>query len=921
MGKFEDDLLVKLNIELSEMSREEKVFFCWLAAFRALPCYTCEILPNESVSQDIYKVFWALDMSRWYLSKAGVSRQNNIAQAAADLVELQMNEKMEAPDYVADAVRLSLAVNMARGKNDEFNEIVKEIFPDHAIKAFEIALTQQSYRKGLALLLDDIQRIKAGNCNRFKRDTDFYGPEWPHFLNTLVASGCGYWAKLYQTIFDQGFKLDMRALERRIAVPAEIQDKGAAAVGVYLTDLEKQGGERLNEARIIILGEKGAGKTCLARRLIDPKAQMTEDGESTEGVETTLWRIESPQGAGPVNIHIWDFAGHVVTHAAHRCFLSERCLYIIVYDGRTEDRNRLDYWLEHVKIYGGNSRVMVLINRRDKHAPEVPKNKLRRDYPFILDDFAEFSLRDDDVALRQFRLRVAEFILDNPSWNRQKLPTLYFEIKDDLLERFAQNHDGQKTELITREVFDEIALKNGCAAADIEKVLSSLHALGICLWYRELNSFHTLVLNPEWISHGIYRLINWAKDNGKYRISKKDCMVAFAEEIIRYPKEKHSFLLRLMCEYQLAYVDEDNDGIVVPVLLSNDLPDDLPTFEIRDSLMLEYVAENSLPADTICRFIVLQHHDIAEGVRNVWRYGVVLDNGAAIALVEENDRRIRVSAKGRGKREYISSLRATLNHIFDTYKNIQPELNYRIVLHEPQTIGIPQEFRNNSWEGTSLTLPHDLIRSYLQKGENEYYDYRIKQNVPLSLMAYSYDISNHIYGGRPSIDLGIGNRVPPGNTAKPNHEPIVRGWIMAIIALLTVAVPVYLATRQAPSRELTEQQLTTRIYDGILYDENMQYTFIIPQSVGLCRYASKKNLETPDVTAVAGARIKTNYAQFYADEQGMQPWPTSMPSAVEAIAIQNSSSDDLPTIEPIQRHTTEAPTFTPTPASVVSPAP
>ena len=190
-----------------------------------------------------------------------------------------------------------------------------------------------------------------------------FGVNFKKDLKRLVA---GYWGKLYADIFESGFQLDIEALERRLSVPKEIQEHGLKAVADYLTELEK-GSENLNEARIIILGEKGAGKTCLARRLIDLEAPMTKSAESTLGVVTTTWKIG--EGNNAVNAHIWDFAGHVVTHAAHRCFLSERCMYVIVYDGRTERRNLLEYWLDHIKNYGGNAPVRILVNKFDDINP------------------------------------------------------------------------------------------------------------------------------------------------------------------------------------------------------------------------------------------------------------------------------------------------------------------------------------------------------------------------------------------------------------------------------------------------------------------------------------------------------------------------------------------------------------------------
>ncbi|MGA1864608.1 MAG: ADP-ribosylation factor-like protein, partial [bacterium] len=191
--------------------------------------------------------------------------------------------------------------------------------------------------------------------------------------------------------------MDQDALARRMNVPKEIQKQGAAAVAHFLEEMEAKGAARLNEARIIILGDKGAGKTCIARRLIDSDAPMTTDDESTAGVNTMHWRLEHEN----INVRIWDFAGHTVTHAVHQFFLSERCLYIIVYDGRTEERNRLEYWLNHMKNYGGDSKAIILVNKRDQHPVDIPINSLMEQYS-IAGDYT-FSIQDDKSDLEAFR--------------------------------------------------------------------------------------------------------------------------------------------------------------------------------------------------------------------------------------------------------------------------------------------------------------------------------------------------------------------------------------------------------------------------------------------------------------------------------------------------------------------------------------
>ena len=123
-------------------------------------------------------------------------------------------------------------------------------------------------------------------------------------------------------------------------------------------------------------------------------------------------------------------------------------------------------------------------------------------------------------------------------------------------------------------------------------------------------------------------------------------------------------------------------SLIIPHLLKEDRPEKLPDFQVGESLMLRYKAEQPLPPNTISRFIVRHNQEIKKekGDYLVWRYGVVLkDNKGSIAQVREEKQTISVSVKGRNKTNYISALRETLNDIFNSYKSEKPELQYRIV--------------------------------------------------------------------------------------------------------------------------------------------------------------------------------------------------------------------------------------------------
>jgi len=189
-------------------------------------------------------------------------------------------------------------------------------------------------------------------------------------------------------------------------------------------------------------------------------------------------------------------------------------------------------------------------------------------------------------------------------------------------------------------------------------------------------------LNPEWISHGVYKIINWVNENKSHNIHLKDFEQVFQQDTDRYPKDdSYEFLYKLMLHYELVYESAD-DCLIIPHLLNEDRPKVLPVFEIGDSLMLRYEAESPLPPHTISRFIVRENLVIKKDEQGdiAWRYGVVLeDKQGNLALVREETHSIRVSVKGMGKTEYIDKLRKTLNEIFDSYQSEKPELKYNII--------------------------------------------------------------------------------------------------------------------------------------------------------------------------------------------------------------------------------------------------
>ena len=739
-----DDFREKVRKNLNGLEHHQIVGFAWRCGMRALPFLGSEghfdFWEKSERQNYLYSIFYALDVAAAYASADSASAAYASASSAASADSADSASAAYASAYASAS---SAASAYASASSAAYAASAASSAAAAAAAAYASANAASAVLKGKmgfkTIILEDLQALRKGKGYAVRSGLPImYGDTWIKFQKALVNEDCAYWGRLYQTIFDNGLVLDPGRHTRRINLPGETRRQGAAAVGRALNEMETIGARRLNEARIIILGDKGVGKTSLARKLKNPDAPMPEDHESTPGVDTILWRLDED-----INVRIWDFAGHTVTHAVHQFFLSERCVYIIVINGRHEERDRLLYWLGQMKNHGGNSSAFIIVNKRDNHRIATPPVRtLKEDYA-IADDIYLLSVKNDRPKLELFRNTVADFIKNNPSWSKQEIAEHNYLVKEELENLFVPGNPEEGHEYISRSEFDRIAAKHHVENKD--ELLTRLHNLGVSLWYHEMEGFDTLVLNPEWLSFGVYKIINWANEAKKHELTKKDFKSVFKKVSDRYPTDQHAFLWKLMKHYELAYETTGKKELIIPHLLDEDRPEQLPDFPVDERLAIRYVLNKPLPPNTISRFIVRHNSEIEKEADEylVWRHGVVLnDQDGTLALVREEDRQITVWVKGENKSDYLGLLRATLNNIFESYKSEKPELQYEIEIERfaPSSERIQQ--RPPIYLTDQKIINHSL-------DNKPYYDDSTKKLIDLGAVVHVYHISaeNLILGG------------------------------------------------------------------------------------------------------------------------------------------------------------------------------
>jgi small GTP-binding protein len=166
--------------------------------------------------------------------------------------------------------------------------------------------------------------------------------------------------------------------------PLEVVANGVAAIKDYFRQLES-GEDHLYEAKLLIVGEGGAGKTSLAKKIGNPEYVLREE-DSTKGIDVLQWTFQMENGQ-QFRVNIWDFGGQEIYHATHQFFLTKRSLYVLVADTRKEDTD-FYYWLNAVELLSDNSPLLIVNNEKQDRQREIGERQLRGQFSNLKETLA-----------------------------------------------------------------------------------------------------------------------------------------------------------------------------------------------------------------------------------------------------------------------------------------------------------------------------------------------------------------------------------------------------------------------------------------------------------------------------------------------------------------------------------------------------
>ena len=512
----------------------------------------------------------------------------------------------------------------------------------------------------------------------------------------------------------------IRFKEKISNVPNEILNKGSVYIENYVKQLESKTfynkPQPLNECKLIFIGSGEVGKTSIIKRLVEDKFNELEP--KTAGIEITKWSLG--KGKKNIKLNIWDFGGQEIMHATHKFFLTRRSVYILVINPRVQDQHsgdiEINYWLKIISSFAGLSPIIIVINKIDIHKIDLAKGAIKDRFPQVI-GFVETSCKTN-TGIDKVKSLIQNAI-SSLNHLQDIIPLNYLKVKEKL----------ESTNKDYLHYFEYISLckkvDSKLKEKDLEILIGLLNDLGVMLNISENRRLaDTQVLNPKWITNGVYSIIN-----SKLLIENRGVINEDQIKDILNPKlyptiKERGFIMDMMNHFELCFQMPNREfTYFIPGAFPKDKPPSLGwDFDNYLHFQLRY---DILPNSIISRLLVKMHDLIYKN--NYWRQGTIIYDDGNYALVEALPFEKKITIKIAGKNDR----RILLSHI-------RKELD---IIHRSISKLKVESFISLDEKGEVIVNYHDLL-SYEEEGIEIYFEPKSRKKY--SVKGLLYGIENRI---------------------------------------------------------------------------------------------------------------------------------------------------------------------------------
>ena len=459
--------------------------------------------------------------------------------------------------------------------------------------------------------------------------------------------------------------LDLNDNDALVSPPQEVRAVGMAAVLTFLRALlREKGGEEQWSSKMLVVGEPGVGKTSVTKQLCG--LRYDPDEAKTHGVHVDALLLAHPgRPDTQMRLNVWDFGGQLEYRATQRFYLTDRSLFLLVWNSRVGWRDgQLEAWLEAITSAAPGSPIVITATHSRDSVFDLDEGDLRRRFPRIAGFFRVDC--DDGGGIEDLRAEITRQAAALPLMG-QRWPAAWIRAAERLTSEPSRHIAlGQADQLMTAAGIDD--------PADRRVLLSVLHDRGEVLHYpHDPELRETVVLKPAWVDEMIIRVLDSQEVIDRDGFLSRDHRAELWHDL--NDPGLSEMLTALMERFDLAYrvdaPDREEVALVVerlpagrPAALAGEWERVLAVPDARE-LRLTYALPSRQAG--IPSWFIAREHRFSTGI--AWSRGVLLRHrvageaipaeGQSVALLEDDGQaqpRIRLTVRGAEPHAFYSIL-------------------------------------------------------------------------------------------------------------------------------------------------------------------------------------------------------------------------------------------------------------------------
>lgn len=250
-------------------------------------------------------------------------------------------------------------------------------------------------------------------------------------------------------------------------------------------------------AKVLLVGESGVGKTGLSKRLA---LNQYEVSDSTVGAWATQWKLPVSSDDGvEKEIWLWDFGGQSDQRLIHQLYMDETALAVLVFDGQKEDLFEiLSQWDRGLIRASRKFFTKILVaGRTDASGLRFSKNEILKftsenNFIGFVETSAKYNKGCDELK---------ELIQSSINWNEIPCRTtevLFKRLKEEIVSLKDEGRVLMRFKELRETLYLRLAKEYKRIEDDeLHSVLSLLTGPGV-VWELEFGSW--ILLQPERIN-------------------------------------------------------------------------------------------------------------------------------------------------------------------------------------------------------------------------------------------------------------------------------------------------------------------------------------------------------------------------------------------------------------------------------------